>query len=135
MKIEISYQTWEDPTVVTLSLSPEEYYDPLGPGETFEANGAPKHNHTVQYLSLPASSLKWTCERRSGTRSDTTLCTQYSDRGRTWMNHRLDPNGYEAIIHCTQLTDRSYHVIRTFKYPGGRWAVYLNTLVNTQEDG
>jgi len=48
-------------------LTPEEYFDPLEPGETYQANGIPRFNETWEYLNIPRKSLKWSTERRSGT--------------------------------------------------------------------
>jgi hypothetical protein len=80
--------------------------------------------------------LKWSLERRSGTADDdTAFRTQYLDGGRSWMNHRHDTDGYEEIIHCTQLSDTSCHIIRTVREPGGGWAVHLSSVIRDEEDG
>ncbi len=39
--------------------------------------------------------------------------TQYLDGGRFRMTHRVDQDGYEEMIHVTQLDDRSCHIVRT----------------------
>lgn len=135
MNIQIAYQTWDDAEPVWLTLTPEEYFDPLEPGETYEAHGVPRFNHTWQYLAVPRDRLKWSLERRQGTHDDTTFRTQYMDGGRSWMYHRLDPDGYEEIIHNTQFTDDRCHIMRTCRVAGGNWVVSLNSLIRDLADG
>ena len=136
MEIVIVYQTWNDKSPLRLTLTPEEYFDPIQPGETFEQDAIPKFNHTWQYLRVPRDSLKWSMEHRSGTSDDTVFLTQYMDGGRSWMNHRSDPNGYEEIVQCTQLDECRCHIIRAVKIaPNGRWAVSYNGLITDQDDG
>jgi len=136
MKIEIAYHTWNDPSPIRLRLSPEAYFDPIESGETYEKDAIPRYNHTWQYLDVPLNSLKWSMERRSGTSDDTTFMTQYMDGGRSWINHRFDPSGYEEIIHKTQLDDRTCHIVRTVKFTTeGRWAVHYNGVITDQADG
>jgi hypothetical protein len=136
MEIEIVYQTWESDQPARLKLSPEAYFDPLEPGDTYQENGIPRYNETWQYLDVPRSRLKWACERRSGTWFDTTFLTQYLDSGRSWLTHRVDPDGYEEMIHVTQLDDSTCHIIRTVKpAAAARWAVCLNSVIHDQDDG
>jgi hypothetical protein len=135
MNIQIAYQTWDGTEPVWLTLTPEEYFDPLEPGETYEANGVPRFNHTWHYLPVPRERLKWSLERRQGTGDDTTFRTQYMGGGQSWMNHRLDPDGYEEIIHATQIAEDRCHIIRTCRVPGGQWAVSLNSVIRDSPDG
>jgi hypothetical protein len=136
VQIQLVYQTWDGATPITKSLTPEEYFDPLELGESYESDGVPKFNHTWRYLDVPPSQLKWTLERRSGTADDdTTFRTQYMDGGRCWMTHRSDPDGYEEMIHFTQIDDSRCHILRTCRTSGGGWAVILNSLIEDKDDG
>lgn len=135
MEIQIIYQTWDEAVSVSILLAPEDYFDPLGSGESYEAHGVPRHNHTWNYLSVSRSRLKWTLERRSGTTDDVTIRTQYMDGGRSWMTHRSDPDGYEEIIHSTQIGDGRCHILRTCRTAGGGWAVHLNSVIEDQDNG
>jgi hypothetical protein len=136
MEIEIAFQTWDGDSPVRLRLSPEEYFDPVDPDETYEVDAVAKFNHTWEYLNVPREQLKWTTERRVGTSHDRTISIQYMDGGRSWMTHRVDPNGYEEMIHVTQLDSRTCHITRTVKRVGsGRWAVHLNSVIVDQNDG
>jgi hypothetical protein len=134
MQIQIGYQTWDGQGPVWLTLSPEEYFDPLGPGEEHATNGVPRYNHTWEYLNIPLDRLKWSVERRRGTFDDTTFLTQYMDGGKTWMNHRRDPDGYEEIIHYTQLAGDRCHILRTCQKPHGAWVVALNSVIRDLPD-
>jgi hypothetical protein len=136
MELEIVYQTWDSDTPLKLRLAPEDYFDPVEPGETYEDNGIPRYNETWHYLDVPRERLKWSSERRSGTWFDTTFLTQYLDGGRSWLTHRVDPDGYEEMIHVTQLDHRTCHILRTVKLVAAvRWAVCLNSVIVDQEDG
>jgi hypothetical protein len=136
MEIEIIFQTWDGGSPVRLRLSPDEYFDPIEPDETYEEDAIAKCNHTWEYLNVPREQLRWTMERRAGTSDDRTIYTQYLDGGRSWMTHRVDQDGYEEMIHVTQVDDRSCHIVRTVKTcVSGRWAVCLNSLIVDQTDG
>ncbi|VTR93119.1 Uncharacterized protein OS=Desulfosporosinus sp. OT GN=DOT_0185 PE=4 SV=1 [Gemmata massiliana] len=135
VQIQLVYQTWDGGAPVTKFLLPEEYFDPLEPGESYEVDGVPKYNHTWQYLDVPPRRLKWTVERRSGTADDTTIRAQYMDGGQSWMTHRSDPDGYEEMIHSTQIGDGRCHILRTCRTTGGGWVVHLNTVIEGGDDG
>jgi hypothetical protein len=135
VEIQIVYQTWEGAEPIRLLVSPEDYFDPLAPGETYEADGIPRYNHTWEYLPVPRHELKWSVERRRGTWFDTTFFTQYLEGGRTWMNHRIDPDGYEEMIHHTQLSEDRCQIMRTCRTPNGVWAVSLNSVIVDLADG
>src|SRR4051794_30373657 len=113
MEIEITFQTWDADGPVRLRLSPEEYFDPIDTGETYEEDAIAKYNYTFEHLDIAREKLKWTTERCVGTSQDRTIFTQYMDGGRSWMTHRVDPDGYEEVIHVTQLDRRTCHIIRT----------------------
>jgi hypothetical protein len=57
------------------------------------------------------------------------------DGGKNWMNHRLDPDGYEELIHTTQISDDCCHIIRTCKERNGAWTVCLISVVRDLPDG
>ena len=57
MEIQIVYQIWGEAAPVRKLLPPEEYFDPLEPGENYEAVGVPRYNHTWQYLDVPLGCL------------------------------------------------------------------------------
>ena len=48
--IEISYSLENDQEVYFLRLSPEEYYDPLEPGEVLEADSVVRYWNNIDYL-------------------------------------------------------------------------------------
>jgi hypothetical protein len=135
VKIQLAYQLWGSDNIAWVTLTPEQYFDPLEPGETYEADGIPRYNHTWQYLSVPRERLKWSLERREGTGDDTTFRTQYMAGGKTWMNHRLDPDGFEELIHCTQISATCCHIVRTRRGPTGAWTVSLISVIRDLPGG
>jgi hypothetical protein len=135
VEIQLIYQTWDEAAPVSILLPPETYFDPLGPGENYETHGVPRFNHTWQYLNVPKRRLKWALERRLGTADDATIRTQYMDGGRSSMAHRSNPDGYEEMIHSTQIGDGRCHILRTFKTAGGCWAVHLNSVIEDEDNG
>jgi hypothetical protein len=135
VNIRLAYQLWGSDDVVWITLTPEKYFDPLEPGETYEADGVPRYNHTWRYLSVPRERLKWSLERREGTRNDTTFRTQYMAGGKTWMTHRIDPDGFEELIHYTQISATCCHIVRTRRRPTGAWTVSLISVIHDLPGG
>ena len=133
IQIDVWYQSMDRDREDHLPLEPEGYFDPLGPGENFAEHGFPRFNYTWQYIDVSRDKLLWSIERRTGTRCDTTFSTQYFDGGKTWINHRSDPNGYEELIHTIDLGE-TYMTLRTFKQPGGRWVGYMASMCETETD-
>ncbi len=124
IEIDLWYRTSDSEVETHLSLAPESYFDPLRSGATYASDGIPRYDDTWQYLDVPRERLVWSVERRTGTGEDCTFSTQYFDGGKTWINHRSDPSGYEELIHVVDFGDR-YLTLRTFKQPGGRWVGHM----------
>ena len=135
MRIEIHYVRRWTSELQVMALSPDEYFDPVEQGESYEEDGIPKHNHAEGYLGLPISQLIWTEIHVMGTSEDHIIRTEYSETGKATMIHRLDADGYEEMIHFTQLTRASCHIIRTWKRGSGGWSVCLNSLIEDMPDG
>jgi hypothetical protein len=122
-----------------LPLTPEQYFDPLQPGESFEKEGIARHDHAADFLrerlGLLPSQLGWTELVIQGTEEDRTIRTEFHGGGRSWLLHRKDPDGYEELIHHTQLTDKLCHLTRTQKQRGGMWSLIYNGVVEDLENG
>ncbi|MFK7822448.1 MAG: hypothetical protein AB8G99_27380, partial [Planctomycetaceae bacterium] len=71
IKIDIWYRLRDADSDGHLSLTPEAYFGPVDPHETYEQNGIPRFNFTWQYLDVPRDRLLWSIERRAGTEDDT----------------------------------------------------------------
>ncbi|TWU50690.1 hypothetical protein Poly51_39830 [Rubripirellula tenax] len=133
IKIDIWYRLRDADSDGHLSLTPESYFDPVDTHETYEQDGIPRFNFTWQYLDVPRDRLLWSIERRAGTEDDATFSTQYFDGGRTTVNHRSDPNGYEELIHAFDFGG-TYFTVRSFKQPDGRWVAHMATHANRETD-
>ena len=64
MQIRIRYQRRDEPTPRVLELSPEEYFDPLNPGETLSVRSVPRLAETWQYTPHPADEVLPEVEHR-----------------------------------------------------------------------
>jgi hypothetical protein len=133
VQINIWFQTSGSDTETRRSLELETYFDPLAEGETYAEHGIPRFNFTWKYIDVPRDQLIWSIERRVGTSDDATFSTQYFDGGKTWVNHRTDPSGYEELIHAIDLGD-SYLTIRTAKQPNGRWLAHTVCMYDFKTD-
>jgi hypothetical protein len=128
MHIRIRYQRRDEATPRVLELSPEEYFDPLGPGETLSVQSVPRLLDTYQYTPHRADELRWTVVEVTDGESFWRVRTQLLDGMRSLMHHSQDSDGCEEIIHATKLGARCWHTIRTLKQPGQSWAVVMNSL-------
>lgn len=135
MRIEIEYLQKDSDASKKISLLPEDYFDPLEDGEFFERDGIPRFNHDAEYISISNSRLVWSKLTIQGTDDDRTIVTNYYCDGETWMTHRIDPNGYEEIIHNTKIDRGTWHIIRTHKKKDGAWKVILNSVIYDLPDG
>lgn len=128
IQIRITYKKRKDPSLSSIDLNPEEYFDPLVEGENYQEAGIPKYNHTWEYLNEVINELEWTIEEISGTNEDRTIRTEFLTGGVNWMIHRKDKSGYEEIIHNTEIAANISHVIRTQKESEGFWTVNTNVV-------
>src|SRR5262249_1795558 len=120
--IRITYQLRSELTPRRVELTPEEYYDPLGPGETYERDAIPRFDHAYEYTEHSADDLKWTV-LDGGPIKGTVIRTQLLDGRRSMMTHRADADGYEEIIHSTGIGEGGFLIVRTAKRPGQSWSV------------
>lgn len=135
--IEISYKLRDGNTPVVLHLTPEQYYDTVEAGESYENDGVPRFDHAWQYLGIPIDRFDWTVLRLSGVMDSWVRRTDFFCKGRSWLLHRSDADGYEELIHNTELQDGSTHIIRIHRTPDGAWAMNTNVVIRkdgTEED-
>jgi hypothetical protein len=120
--VRITYQLRSEKTPRSLELTPAEYYDPLGPGETYERGAIPRFHHAYQYTEHSTDDLKWTV-LEGGPIKGSVIRTQFLDGRRSMMTHRADADGSEEIIHTTAIGYEGLLIVRTAKWPGQSWAV------------
>ena len=120
--IRITYLLRSETTPRGMELSPEQYYDPLEPGQTYERGAIPRFHHAYQYTKHPADEHWWTV-LENGPKPGSVIRTQFLDGRRFMMSHRMDANGYEEIIHSTAVGEGGLLIVRTQKQPGQAWSV------------
>jgi hypothetical protein len=105
-----------------MELTPQQYYHPLEPGQTYERGAVPRFHHAYQYTGHSADDLKWTV-LEGGPIEGFVIRTQLLDGRRSMMTHRTDANGYEEIIHSTAVGEGRLLIVRTVKQFGQAWSV------------
>jgi hypothetical protein len=128
MEIRIRFQRRDEATPRVLELSPEDYFDPLNPGETLSVKSVPRLLDTYQYTTHRAEELCWTVVDISDGESFWRVRTQLIDGMHALMHHTQQSDGSEEIIHATKLGPFCWHTFRTLKQPGKTWAIVLNSL-------
>lgn len=134
-RIRITYLSKHGETPAVLDLTPADYYDPIGPNETYDQHGIPRFDHAYTYTPCPPDDLLWTVLEVISAGGDdtpgrTVFHTQFLDGAKSMMTHRADPDGYEEIIHTTEADPGRWHIVRTVKPPGGLWAVAMSNLTD-----
>jgi hypothetical protein len=128
MDIRIRYQRRDEATPRVLELSPEEYFDPLDPGETLSVRSVPRLLDTYQYTPHPAEELRWTIVEITDGATFWRVRTQFLDGMRALMHHSQESDGSEEIIHQSELCSGCWHTIRTLKEAGKTWTVVMDSL-------
>src|SRR5688572_19076776 len=121
MDIRIRYQRRDEATPRVLELSPEEYFDPLNPGETLSVRSVPWLLDTYQDPSHRVEELGRTVLEITDGAAFWRVQTQSIDRMRSLMHQSQQSDGSEEIIHQTELGPLCWHIIRTLKEAGKTW--------------
>lgn len=130
MTIKIEYLEKSNSRPIEIQLTPEEYFDSIEEGDTYEKDGIPKFRYVYEYLGLEVNKLVWSRENIYGA----IFTTYYYNDGKTWVAYRCDLDGYEEIIHNTQIDELSCHIIRTCK-KDNLWQMLYNGIVYDNDDG
>ncbi len=111
IQIEMRYKLPHSEQIHVRVIPPKEYFDPLGPGETYAREGDPKFHRNHEYLDVDVAELEWTeCVRR-GAMDNTTLRTQFLEDG--WLPHNaLTPDTPELLNLHSLLPDGTEHFLR-----------------------
>jgi len=128
--IEISYQPWDESGPKHLTLSEEDYYDSLEPGDrSYAQDGVAKYQEPHRYLAMDATALKWLVVTEPCENGWTTFRYQYFDGLASYMVHSTWPDGSEEILHSVNVSAEMCHITRTLKEADGQWATVMNSLV------
>jgi hypothetical protein len=134
MSITISFQRRDSAVGEKQILAPEEFFDPLDAGETFEKDGVPRFNHDWYYLNLSPIDLAWSkLEVEVGTRLRT-VYTEYFADGDAIVVFVREPSGWQEIIASTKINERQMHILRVHRSEDA-WRTNTNVVVTTHPDG
>ena len=133
--IEMRYKLRSSDQIHVRVIPPEEYFDPLGPGETYAREGDPKFRQNHEYLDVDVAELEWTeCVRR-GAMNNTTLRTQFLKDG-SLTHNASTPDATELIHLHSWLPDGTEHFIRIRRLSQtSPWKVESNCLYRKAADG
>lgn len=116
-----------------LRLRPEDYLDPLDPGEVLDIDCVPRHPFASRYLverGIDGGTIEWTeLEVALGRRWER---VRHDFLAQTELQHIQDSEGYEELIHTTSCPDSL--VVRTRKQADGRWVVVMSTLLRGKRE-
>jgi hypothetical protein len=128
MQVRIRYQRRDEATPREIDLSPDEYFDPLDPGETLSVRSVPRLLDTHEYTPHSADQLAWTVVEIADGVEFWRVRTQLLDGMRSLMHHTHDSDGSEEIIHQTEISPACWHTVRILKQSGKLWAVVMDSL-------
>lgn len=140
MKIIITFRRKDNDADETTALKPEEYIDPIEPGETYENDAITRLDHTHDYLSLTPAELDWA---QVDVRSDEkdfrrSWRTDYYSDGAVEVTQTTEMNEGvfdEEIIVSTSLGPNVYHVVRLYRRQSPHWSMTLNSVGTLNDDG
>jgi hypothetical protein len=135
MNISITYLLTSEQELRTVLLAPAEYFDPIEDGESYETHGVERFQNAYQYLEVPVADIRWTLlDIRRGS-SWTRIRTQLLAGAESMLTHREDSDGYEEIIHTTQINQTDSHITRTCKRIEKSWCVWYDAIITDHLDG
>lgn len=121
--IDLTYKTI-DGELHQRYMTPEEYFDPLEPDETYKKDGTARHFFLHQYVAVPASQLSWLELSIRGTQHDRQFTAHYFGNDREWLSHsRFSPENEELLILSTSINGGKLTVTLRKKGDDRRWAV------------
>jgi hypothetical protein len=133
--IRITYQSHHDAMPVTIEVAQSEYYDPLeSDTHTFELDGVPKYIAPHQFVPVHPDDLKLLIITEPQSSGQREFRVQYLDGLRSYCIHSIWPDGTEELIHTTDISADTYHIIRTQKDSSGYWSVVMNTVGHSTDE-
>ena len=133
--IEMRYKLRNSEQIHVRVIPPEDYFDPLGPGETYARQGDPRYYYNHEYLDIDVAELEWTECIRRGAMDDSTLRMHYLKDG--WLSHCAStPDTPELLLLKSWLPDGKEHSVRIRRLSQcSPWKVEHNYLYEMKSDG
>jgi len=120
--------------VLTRELTPVEFFDPIGKGESFENDAIPRFNHARDYLTERKEMINWTdLLVEDGTTSRIT--TTFLHDPDSWVAFRREDVGYQELIHTVQIGKDVCYILRMHHMEGNEWTINYSALITTLPDG
>jgi hypothetical protein len=110
--IKITYKKRCQESSASYLLEPQNYYDQIEPGESFESDGVPRFNRLCYYVSVDETELEWVEAIVSDINGLTRTVERYAPDGRFSMWQRTDPDGSGEICVITQIDAKRWHIAR-----------------------
>lgn len=136
MKIEIHYRLRGEDVPRSVVLAPEEYCDPLQPGETHDRHGVAQFDHAVDYLDHPAREVEWT--RLEVTREGvgrTVTTSRFAADGASNLWQRRDPDGGQEMC-LDLLAGPGRHLVARLRLDAnGDWVPGYTGVIEELPDG
>jgi hypothetical protein len=143
MRIVLTFRRKDSDRVETLILKPEEYYDPIEPGESYERDAVEKFWKPCEYVDAVESELQYINVdiHNDDERLIRTLRTDYHSNGDAsvvYHNSRNEDGSlrWEELIAATEFGPRLSHTLRLYRTEKSRrWTMTMNSLMALDDDG
>lgn len=134
MNVTIHYLVRGAPAPASICLHPGEYFDPLGPGESWDMDGVPRFNHARDYLP-PELDIAWTELEAPLSSGVSRVREVFSPDRRVTHWHRCDPDGSEELCVSSQLSPEATHIVRLQRESSEPWRLLFSVVITDLPDG
>jgi hypothetical protein len=117
MNIRITYKLKNIDTIKSIYLTPEQYYDPIEKGQSFEENSIAKFGDTIDYITefdvfVNAELIEYSLlEIMNSLKSDMKLKTTYFGN-ESELRYLKDSTGWELIVQSIKVTTNCIVITR-----------------------
>lgn len=110
--IKLTYKKRSQESAASHTLEPQNYYDPIEPGESYESDGVPRFNRLCYFVSVAETELEWVEAIVADVNGLTRTVEHFAPDGRFSMWQRTDPDGSGEICVTTRLDANRWHIAR-----------------------
>lgn len=132
VRVTIRYFVRGNSQPASVDVAPEDYFEPVREGESFEDMGIPRLDHAREYLDQ--RDLAWTEVTVEGATGSSTIREEFSATGLTTMWQRTDSDGYREIGLVSQQKPNVVEIVRLVR-SGESFAVGSWRRISSAEDG
>jgi len=128
MNISISYLCFGENEPETIHFSPENYFDPLEPGENYWEHGIEVHQLAENYLPVEISKVKWFIITKRLNDKKRVSRYQLLNGTDSMSIHTIDEEDNEEIITASKIAPETWHTVRIIKPHNGCWSTYMDNI-------